>query len=262
MIEHLVYYSGGVGSWASAKRLAQNPKIKSLTLLFADTLIEDEDLYRFLDESVENLRQEDCDINYVKITEGRTPWEVFEDVKFIGNSRIDPCSRVLKREFMDRWRDEHCDPAYTTMYYGIDWTEIHRLERVRKRVGDWKIDAPMTHEPFMDKSDMLQWLQDEGIEPPRLYKMGFPHNNCGGFCVKAGQAQFKLLLQNMPERYAHHEKMENEVAKKIGTDARILRDRRNKQVRPLSLTEFRERVQEQPAMFDKFDFGGCGCALD
>ncbi len=119
MIKHLVYYSGGIGSWASAKRLAQNPEIKSMTLLFADTLIEDEDLYRFLNESVENLKQEDCDINYVKIAEGRTPWEVFEDVKFIGNSRIDPCSRVLKREFMDKWRDEYCDPGYTTLYYGI-----------------------------------------------------------------------------------------------------------------------------------------------
>ncbi len=30
-----------------------------------------------------------------------------------------------------------------------------------------------------------------GIEPPRLYKMGFKHNNCGGACVKAGISQWK-----------------------------------------------------------------------
>ena len=44
MIRHLVYFSGGVGSWAAAKRVAQREDVDQLTLLFADTLIEDEDL--------------------------------------------------------------------------------------------------------------------------------------------------------------------------------------------------------------------------
>ena len=143
VIEHLVFFSGGIGSWAAAKRLAQRDDVTDLALLFADTQIEDEDLYRFLDDAVDNIRK-DANVDYVKIADGRDPWTVFEDVKYIGNSRIDPCSRILKRELMDTWRDEHCDPATTTLYYGIDWTEVHRLERVQERVPEWKIEAPMT----------------------------------------------------------------------------------------------------------------------
>lgn len=262
MIDHLVYYSGGVGSWAAARRLSVQGHVDILTLLFADTLIEDEDLYRFLDESVENIKQY-CEVDFVRITEGRDVWQVFEDVKYIGNSRIDPCSRILKREFMDAWRDEHCDPKHTVLYYGIDWTEQHRLDRVKERVGDWFIQAPMCEEPFLNKGDMIDWLAKEGIKPPRLYELGFPHNNCGGFCVKAGQAQFRLLLRHFPERYKQHEEKEQEVARKIGSEnATILRDRRNNKTTPLSLRAFRERIEKQPDLFDQFDWGGCGCALE
>jgi len=257
VINHLVFFSGGIGSWAAAKRLAQRDDVTDLTLLFADTKIEDEDLYRFLDDAVDNVRK-DANVDYVTIADGRDPWTVFEDVKYIGNSRVDPCSRILKRELMDTWRDKHCDPATTTLYYGIDWTEVHRLERV----PEWKIKAPMTEPPSMNKPQMLAWCKDQGVSPPRLYKMGFSHNNCGGFCIKSGQAQFQLLLRTMPERYAYHERREEEVAAKIGSDVTILRDRKHGKTTPITLREFRERLQVQPDLFDRFDIGGCGCAME
>jgi len=47
----------------------------------------------------------------------------------------------------------------------------------------------------MMKDEMMAWLVREGIALPRLYGLGFSHNNCGGFCIKAGQANFKLLLE-------------------------------------------------------------------
>ena len=260
-IEHLVFFSGGIGSWAAAKRLALRDDVDALTLLFSDTQIEDEDLYRFLDDAVANIRKT-AKVDYVTIADGRDPWQVFEDVGFIGNTRIDPCSRILKRELMDTWRDEHCDSEHTTLYYGIDWTETHRIERVRERLPAWRIEAPMTERPSMNKPQMLAWAKDEGIEPPRLYKMGFAHNNCGGFCIKSGQAQFERLLKTMPERYKHHEQREAEVAEKIGTDATILRDRTRGTTTPLSLRQFRENLEAQPDLFDHYDFGGCGCAMD
>jgi PP-loop superfamily ATP-utilizing enzyme len=38
---HVVMYSGGVGSWMTAKRLIEERGKKGVVLLFADTLIED-----------------------------------------------------------------------------------------------------------------------------------------------------------------------------------------------------------------------------
>jgi len=38
MLEHVVMFSGGIGSWATARRVADEHGPEHLTLLFADTL--------------------------------------------------------------------------------------------------------------------------------------------------------------------------------------------------------------------------------
>lgn len=86
---------------------------------------------------------------------------------------------------------------------------------------------------------MLEQLKEIGIRPPRLYDMGFPHNNCGGFCVKAGQSQFRLLLKTMPERYAEHERQEEELRQYLGKDVAILRRTIQGKAVPLTLRQLR-----------------------
>jgi hypothetical protein len=88
--------------------------------------------------------------------------------------------------------------------------------------------------------------------------MGFPHNNCGGFCVRAGQAHFALLLRTLPERYAFHEEQEEKLRTYLGKDVAILRDRRNGKTRPMTLREFRERLIAN-GQYDPNEWGGCGC---
>jgi hypothetical protein len=197
----------------------------------------------------------------VRVADGRTPWQVFRDERFIGNSRIDPCSKILKRKQIDCWRDRNCNPDETVVYVGLDWSESHRLTRLLPRVAPWIYKAPMCEPPLLTKEAMIGLLKSEGIEPPRLYAMGFPHNNCGGFCCKAGQAHFALLLKTMPERYAHHEKQERELQEYIGTDETMLKDRRGGIRKPLSLTKLRERIEQQQTI-DFEEWGGCGCAIE
>lgn len=257
-MKHVVMFSGGIGSWAAAKRVAAKHGTKDLTLLFTDTLIEDPDVYRFLHEAAANVG-----VPVTTIADGRTPWQVFRDVRFLGNSRIDPCSRVLKRDLADKWMAEHFDPADTVVYVGIDWTEIHRIERlaVRKREnGGWDYRAPMCDPPYLLKPDMIQWARDEGLEPPKMYAEGFSHANCGGFCIKGGHGHFRTLLAAKPEVYAYHEAEEQSIREMLG-DVAILRDHSVDGKPPLTMREFRQRVEAgwQP---DLFDHGGCGCFLD
>jgi 3'-phosphoadenosine 5'-phosphosulfate sulfotransferase (PAPS reductase)/FAD synthetase len=54
-MRHVVFFSGGVGSWAAGKRIAAQYGTDGLTLLFTDTRIEDPDLYRFLDDAAANV---------------------------------------------------------------------------------------------------------------------------------------------------------------------------------------------------------------
>jgi hypothetical protein len=106
----------------------------------------------------------------------------------------------------------------------------------------------------MDKRGMLAWLKREGIRPPRLYEMGFAHNNCGGFCVKAGQGHFANLLRTMPDRYAFHEEKEQAIRHFLGKDVSILKD-------GLTLKSLREKIESRGEI-DLFEIGGCGCFAD
>lgn len=254
-MKHVVMFSGGAGSWYTAKRVAETrlQPNDDLLLLFGDTKMEDEDLYRFLDEAAENVGGQ-----LIRVVEGRNPWEVFFDVRYLGNTRIDPCSRILKRTILREWLEDNCEVSDTVVYLGIDWTEEHRFTKAQKYWEPWQTEAPLCDPPWMSKPDILEALTKEGIRQPRLYGMGFPHNNCGGFCIKAGMAHFKLLLEKMPERYRFHEEAEEELRQHLGKDVAILRDRRGGTVKPLTLRAFRRRL-EGGGDYDRHEWGGCAC---
>lgn len=263
--KHVVMFSSGAGSWAAARRVADKHGNKNLYLVFADVkgnndlphTGEDEDNYRF-------LREASADIGgiLVWLKEGRDIWEVFHDDRFLGNARLANCSKFLKQKPAKEWLRANCDPADTTVYVGIDWTEIHRVAGVVKGYEPYHVEAPLCEPPYLDKSETLGRLRAKGIEPPRLYRLGFAHANCGGFCVRAGHGHFKRLLETFPERYAYHERKEQELREYLGKDVAILRDRTGGKVRPLTLQEFRERAQSQPSLIDDTDIGGCGCFVD
>jgi 3'-phosphoadenosine 5'-phosphosulfate sulfotransferase (PAPS reductase)/FAD synthetase len=254
----IVMFSGGVGSWMTAKRVAAEHGTDGLVLLFADTLMEDEDTYRFLEAGAANVGGE-----FVRLADGRDIWQVFRDVKFLGNTRIDPCSRVLKREIMRRWVDEHCDPKTTTVYLGIDWSEQHRATRYERYWQPFKVETPLCSEPYLTKAQMLEHAKAEGLPSQRLYELGFAHANCGGGCVKAGQAQFELLLRTLPDRYGWWEEREQEIREQLGKDITILRDRRilngREVVTPITLRAFRQRLEAAPSLFDRDEWGACDC---
>ena len=258
-IEHLVMLSGGVASFACAKRVIDTHGPDGVVLLFADTKYEDRDLYRFLDEIEITLG-----VPITKLSDGRTPFQAMEDAKLIGNTRQDPCSRILKRDLLNKWRSKHCSPDITTTHFGIYWDEAHRLDRVRKLHDPWMVDSPLLWEPMWSHNKCMSLLKELGIDSPRMYAEGFAHNNCQGFCVKAGQGQFKLLLEKRPEVFKEAEEWENHMRENVITgDYAILRDRRGGQTKPLTLTELRKRIETNnmtPA--EQLEIGGCACAIE
>lgn len=253
-MDHVVLYSGGLGSWAAAKRVAELQGTKNLKLLFTDTKTEDEDLYRFLYESAKNIGGE-----LIKLTEGRDVWQVFFDKRYLGNSRVDPCSDILKRQMSIKWFQQNYTPENVIKYVGIDWTEEHRYKRIVERSYPWTVKAPLCEPPFLTKNDIKLWLNSEGIIHPRLYDLGFIHNNCGGFCVKAGQAHFKRLLDTMPERFQYHENKEQELRQYLGKDVTILRKQVNGVKENITLKDFRLSILQNNKDYDIEEWGGCSC---
>jgi 3'-phosphoadenosine 5'-phosphosulfate sulfotransferase (PAPS reductase)/FAD synthetase len=254
-MKHIVFYSGGIGSWMTAKRVIEKEGKENVVLLFTDTMIEDEDLYRFIDETVVEMGAE-----IYKIADGRTPWEVFKDVKWIGNSRVAQCSHKLKQDTAEKWIKANFKPEECILYLGIDWTEEHRTASPKRNWAPYTVEFPMCDEPYVTKDEMLAELEKLGIEIPRLYKMGFSHNNCGGFCVRAGQGHFINLLKTMPERYAHHEEQEQKMREYLGKDVSILRRQRKGVKEYITLKQLREEWEaKNTENIDLTDIGGCGC---
>lgn len=254
----IVLYSGGALSWAAAMRTIERHGRDDVRLLFTDTSMEDEDLYRFLDDSENQLG-----VPLTRIKDGRTPWDVYRQRRMIGNTRMDPCSEALKRKPAQAWLKENAPGA--TLVFGIDWTEMHRLDGLRRRYGEqgYAVEAPMCDPPWKSKGDVMRWMKAEGLEPPRLYGMGFAHNNCGGFCCRAGRAHFETLLREMPARYAEHEAAELGLRHHLGKDVSILRNRAGGDTKPLTLRAFREMVTAGASTEEfEFEWGGCGCFLE
>jgi hypothetical protein len=254
-VKHVVMFSGGVGSWATAKRVAERHGTDDLILLFADTLVEDADVYSFLAASAANVGGE-----LVIVRDGRTPFEVFRDRRWLGNSRLAHCSEVLKQKPCRAWIEANCDSAGTVLYVGIDWSEEHRMPAILKGWAPYRVEFPMAEAPYLDKPAMLAWLRAEGIQPPRSYREGFPHANClRQGCVKGGKGYWAQVLALRPESYAYAEAEEQRTREHLGReDVTILTETVDGEDRGISLREFRERVEagHQP---DLFDIGGCGC---
>ena len=240
LYRHVIFLSGGLNSFLSAWLVIKNINSDAV-LVFCDTKNEDEDLYRFLND-IEILFNK----KIIWLQEGRDIWQVFFDVRMLGNSRIDPCSRILKREISKKWAKNNCyfknNEYKTELYFGIDWTEAHRILKIQNNWDGFIARFPLIENNiFNPKEEAKIILKYYNIEIPRLYKMGFHHNNCGGFCVKSGHGGFATLLKNLPERYAYHENKENEFRNYIGKNVTIMRDGREGKTKPLTMSEFRMR---------------------
>jgi hypothetical protein len=249
----LVSFSGGLGSWAAAKLRRQSHPDNTMILLFADTKFEDQDLYRFLPQAAANVGAE-----LVTIADGRDIWQVFCDERMLGNTRADPCSKILKRRLLDRWRDENCKPDSTTLVLGYGSEEGGRVERHGARLAPWRCVYPV-YDAKLSGYEVLAWCEREGLDPPRLYDLGFEHNNCKGGCVKAGVSSFVHLYRTLPGQFQEWVDGEERVRKHLGrTDISILRDRRGGVTTPMPLMVLAERI-EAGEEFPRANRFACGC---
>lgn len=239
---HVVQYSGGIESWAAARRVIAEHGPSDVVLLFADTLVEDPDLYRFLDQTSAQFG-----IPVTVVADGRTPFEVYQDRRFLGNSLIAPCSKFLKQIPCRTWLEANAEPDNTILYVGIDHEEgARRTPGIVAGWAPWKVRFPMNEPPYLSKQDMFDLCENQhGIRVPEMYKLGFAHNNCGGVCVRAGQKHWKHLHKVHPARYAAAEAAEQRMRDLLGKPVSILKRRVNGVSEPLTLAQLREETEAE-----------------
>jgi hypothetical protein len=173
MTQHVIQMSGGLGSFWAADLVRRRYGNGHLVLLFADTLWEHPDLYRFLGQASEHL-----DVTPTIVCDGRNPFQVYFDQHFLGNSRIAPCTKELKQKPCRRWLEQNCAPDDTILYVGLDAAEERRMPGVVKGWTPWRVEFPLMDDKSWDKERMKAECREIGIAIPRMYELGFSHNNC------------------------------------------------------------------------------------
>lgn len=292
---YICHLSGGITSWAAAKKLRMSIPDAEMVFLFCDTFIESADTYRFLIAGCANIAGvpvPDCihwDIPPINlrdpsprrnalanigvaamdaipglnwIAEGRTPWEVFQQERFIGNSRKDPCSRILKRELMDNWRLCRYAPDECAIVVGLNWDEDDRIVKLMRLGLPWQFIAPLGEKPWESKAEIIEWAVREGLPLSSAYLLGLAHDNCGGGCVKAGQGHWLMILELRPDIYRQWEDEELLTMDEIKGKWSMLKCRRGGKAKPLTLRDLRLRHQKGDILeVERLELGGCACAL-
>jgi hypothetical protein len=270
MIKHVVNLSGGACSFWAADRVANKSGTDGLVLLFADTLIEDSDLYELNEKTAEYFG-----VPITRVSREMTPWDLFRKEGLIGNNRAPICSIRLKREPLNEWHRLNCTPKHSlfgepdVIYVGLDWTEGHRLEDLRLKNPEWQFVAPMCEwPPVWDKCKMLAELKALFGKLPRAYEEDFPHNNCGRRCVRAGITHFVHLYKTDPASFLDWEAEERRTIAEfrergiVSDFASVLKDRRGGIAKPLTFEQLRERILANDPTLPNDEWGGCGCSMD
>lgn len=255
---YIVNVSGGLTSFEALDRTIARHGAENTRAVFADTLIEDPDLYRFLDD-IERY----TGITITRLADGRTPFDVWHDeraikLKLPNGTEVAPCSKLLKREVVDAWVSDQFQGQPHTRVFGMTWDEVHRMADLEAHLAPTPVWFPLAEAPFMDKCHISAKLEALDIAVPFLYLEGLEHNNCGGGCVRAGQAHWALIWRKLRHIYMRWEAEEARFLAEVNPKAAILRDRRGGETKPMTLREFRERL-ERGEGYDRNEWGGCGC---
>jgi hypothetical protein len=182
-----------------------------------------------------------------------TPFDIFDDVSYIGNTRIDPCSRILKRETFRNFLNTIKLPDIT-IAVGIHAQEVERTISLYENY---------TSQGYNVIFPLLEWQKPEGVSDNELlqewygvtlhlYDLGFEHNNCAGACVKAGQRQWALVWYHFPQVYQEWEDRQEQWIERTGKKHSFLRKTIDGKLHYITLKEFREQYLE-PAACSKED---------
>lgn len=201
----LAWFSSGAASAVMTKlALRENPAVAPVQCDLGDS--EDSDNRRFT---------ADCEAWFgksvvrIKSKKFSSIDDVFEKRKYHAGMAGAPCTGEMKTAP----RLDYQLPSDLHLWgYTADWRDVQRWERMQKNYPEMQQRAPLI-ERGITKEACLSIIERAGINPPRVYAMGFPNANCIG-CVKAASPHYwALVRQEFPEVF----KRRAEQSKRFGS---------------------------------------------
>jgi hypothetical protein len=98
--------------------------------------------------------------------------------------------------------------------FGYTADEPKRFEEFAERNPELKLEW-ILRDNWIRKKDCYRILRQAGIELPRMYSLGFEHNNCAG-CVKSkSPAYWQRVARHYPDVFSRRIKQSRDIGCKL-----------------------------------------------
>lgn len=211
-----VWFSCGAASAVAAKLTIDKYPDCEVRVVYNPVIEEDEDNLRFL-KDVEKWIGKEIELAYnPKYPEGSAQ-VVWDKARFMSGPLGAPCTIKLKKDARQHWEKDN-KPDWHVLGFTVEEKKRHErfITSERDNVIPVLIDAGYT------KQDCLNLILGSGIEPPRVYKMGYPNANCIG-CVKASSPTY---WNHVREKHPEVFKKRMETSEELGSKLVILKGKR------------------------------------
>jgi len=205
-----VWFSCGAASAVAAKKTIEKYRDRCFIRIVNSPIAEeDEDNRRFLHD-VEKWLGRRIEFAVNKKYESGSAVEVWKDRNYMSGIHGAPCTEELKKKARYQWENIN-NPQWHVLGFTYDEKARHNLFVKGERANV----IPILIEQGITKKDCFDILEDAGIEPPRVYKLGYPNANCIG-CVKATSPTYwNHVRQQHPNVFAERAKQSREIGARL-----------------------------------------------
>lgn len=213
MKRRVAWFSCGAASAVAAK--LSSPDI----IAYCETGSEDVDNARFLSDCESWFGSE-----VIRLRNDKHPdtWDVWVKRKYISGIAGAPCTSELKiapRLAFQQPGDVHI------FGYTADANDMKRADTLRENWPDLQIETPLI-DRGLTKSACLAMIMSAGINPPRVYAMGFPNANCIPCCKAQSPAYWSLVRHRFPSEFDRMAKLSRDLGARLARigDERVFID--------------------------------------
>ena len=197
----VVWFSCGAAS-AVAGKFALKKYGDSVDIVYCDTGSEHSSNMDFLKECEDWYKR---DIKILKNSNYTDHFDVVRKKKFITNQYgFAYCTHELKMKI--RQEAGYCE---SVNIFGYTLEETKRADSLENHNIDMVCEFPLIDNK-VTKEECLGIIWQQGIKMPRMYELGYSHNNCVG-CVKGGIGYWNRIRKDFPDVFKKMSKLEREI---------------------------------------------------
>jgi len=212
------WWSGGITSAVACKLAIDLYGKDNVRIIFIDTHNEDDDTYRFMKDCE---KWYDISIESISSDKHDSVQDTWYRYKALNGAKGAVCSSEMKRQVRETWEKTN---EWKHQVFGFELDEY-------KRAKGMVLNHPKTRPIFplmmfgLSKKECIKIVQEDGIEVPNTYSLGFLNNNCFKTgCVQGGIGYWQKIQREFPDKFEAMAKVEHELTDLKKEQVTMLKD--------------------------------------